>query len=410
MPVYEYKALDIRGKNLKGIINAESVSAARQKLRETNLFPSDLRETSAKEKGTIPAGRSVGTFLFKRIGLREVSIMTRQLSTLLSAGLPLIASLEALIPQTNNPQLKKTLAQIKESINEGGSLAGSISYYPKIFSKFYINMVKAGEASGALDIVLERLADFNEDQQALHGRIKAALAYPLFMFLIGSFVLFFLTTFIVPEITGIFSEMHQTLPGITLFLISASSFLKSFWALILLVVIGGSAVLKYAFTKTIRGQYILDRIKLKIPLFGPLIHKMSVARFSRTLGTLLQSGVPMLTALSIVKNVVDNRLIADAIADASQDVEEGQNLSATLSRSGIFPAIATQMISAGEHSGMLEKMLYKVADSLENEVESDITMLTSMLEPVMILIMGLLVGFIVISILLPIFEMNQLIR
>ncbi|MBW2631290.1 MAG: type II secretion system inner membrane protein GspF [Deltaproteobacteria bacterium] len=410
MPVYEYKALDIRGKNLKGIINAESMSTARQRLRETSLFPFDLRETSAEEKDKIPVSRSVGAFLFKRVGLREVSIMTRQLSTLLGAGLPLVSSLEALISQTNNPQLKKTLAQIKEEINEGSSLARSISHYPGIFSQFYINMVRAGEASGALDIVLERLADFNENQQALRGKIKAALAYPLFMFLIGSGVLFFLTTFIVPKITGIFSEMHQTLPGITVFLISVSGFLKSFWAAIVLIIIGISAALKYVFTKTIRGQYLRDRISLKIPLFGPLIHKMAVARFSRTLGTLLQSGVPMLTALSIVKNVVNNRLIADAIAEASRDVEEGQSLSTTLLRSRLFPPIVTQMISAGEHSGILEKMLYKIADSLENEVESDITMLTSMLEPVMILVMGLLVGFIVISILLPIFEMNQLIR
>ena len=410
MPVYEYKALDIRGKNLKGIINAESISAARQRLRETSLFPFDLRETSAEEKDKIPAGRSVGSFLFKRVGLREVSIMTRQLATLLGAGLPLVSSLGALTSQTNSPQLKKTLAQIKEEINEGSSLARSISHYPGIFSQFYINMVRAGEASGALDIVLERLADFNESQQALREKVKAAIAYPVFMFLIGSGVLFYLTTFIVPKITGIFSEMHQTLPGITIFLISVSGFLKSFWVVIVLLIIGTFAALKYAFTKTIRGQYLRDRIKLKIPLFGPLIHKIAVARFSRTLGTLLQSGVPMLTALSIVKNVVNNRLIADAIAETSRDVEEGQSLSTTLLKSGLFPPIVTQMISAGEHSGALEKMLYKIADSLENEVESDITMLTSMLEPVMILIMGLLVGFIVISILLPIFEMNQLIR
>ena len=410
MPVYEYKALDIRGKNLKGIINAESISAARQRLRETSLFPFDLRETSAEEKDKIPAGRSVGSFLFKRVGLREVSIMTRQLATLLGAGLPLVSSLGALTSQTNSPQLKKTLAQIKEEINEGSSLARSISHYPGIFSQFYINMVRAGEASGALDIVLERLADFNESQQALREKVKAALAYPVFMFLIGSGVLFYLTTFIVPKITGIFSEMHQTLPGITIFLISVSGFLKSFWVVIVLLIIGTFAALKYVFTKTIRGQYLRDRIKLKIPLFGPLIHKIAVARFSRTLGTLLQSGVPMLTALSIVKNVVNNRLIADAIAETSRDVEEGQSLSTTLLKSGLFPPIVTQMISAGEHSGALEKMLYKIADSLESEVESDITMLTSMLEPVMILIMGLLVGFIVISILLPIFEMNQLIR
>ena len=409
MPVYEYRALDIKGKSLKGIIDAESVFAARQRLRETNIFPVDLKETSAEEKNKAPTGRSIYA-LFNRVSLQEVSVMTRQLATLLGASLPLVPSLTALISQTTNPRLKKTLAQIKEEVNEGKSLARSISNYPGIFSPFYINMVRAGEASGALDIVLERVADFNESQQALRGKIKAALAYPLFMFLIGSIVLFFLTTFIVPKITGIFSEMHQTLPGITIFLISISGFLKSFWPAIVLIIIGSFIGLRYMFTKTLRGQYLWDKIKLKMPLFGSLTHKMAVARFSRTLGTLLESGVPMLTALSIVKNIVNNRLIADSIAEASRDVEEGQNLSATLSRSRLFPPIVTQMISAGEQSGTLEKMLYKVSDSLETEVESNITMMTSMLEPVMILVMGLLVGFIVISILLPIFEMNQLIR
>jgi|LGVF01.1.fsa_nt_gb general secretion pathway protein F len=409
MPVYEYRALDIKGKSLKGIINADSVFAARQRLRETNIFPVDLKETSVEEKNKVPTGRSIGD-LFKRVGLREVSIMTRQLSTLLGAGLPLVPSLTAIISQTTNPQLKKTLAQVKEEVNEGSSFVQSISHYPGIFSPFYINMVRAGEASGALDIVLERLADFSENQQALRGRIKAALAYPLFMFFIGAIVLFFLTTFIVPKITGIFSEMHQTLPGITVFLISVSGFLKSFWVAIVLIIIGIFSVLKYVFAKTLKGQYLRDRILLKTPLSGSLTHKMAMARFSRTLGTLLESGVPMLTALSIVKNVVNNRLIADAIAEASIDVEEGQNLSATLSKKRLFPPIVIQMISAGEQSGTLEAMLYKIADSLETEVESNITMMTSMLEPVMILIMGLLVGFIVISILLPIFEMNQLIR
>jgi len=409
MPVYEYRALDIRGKNLKGIIDAESVFAARQRLRETNIFPVDLKETSIEEKNKVPTGRSISD-LFNRVGLQEVSVMTRQLATLLGASLPLVPSLTALISQTTNPRLKKTLAQIKEDVNEGNSFAWSISHYPGIFSTFYINMVRAGEASGTLDIVLERLADFNESQQALRGKIKAALAYPMFMFLIGSIVLFFLTTFIVPKITGIFSEMHQTLPGITILLISISGFLKSFWPVIVLIIIGSFIGLRYMFTKTLRGQYLWSKIKLKMPLFGSLTHKMAVARFSRTLGTLLESGVPMLTALSIVKNIVNNRLIADSIAEASRDVEEGQNLSATLSRSRLFPPIITQMISAGEQSGTLEKMLYKVSDSLETEVESNITMMTSMLEPVMILTMGLLVGFIVISILLPIFEMNQLIR
>jgi general secretion pathway protein F len=409
MPVYEYRALNIKGSKIKGIINADSIVAARQKLRETDIFPIEIKETSAREKDEPSTKKSVAT-LFKRVSLREVSTMTRQLATLLGGGLPLLASLTTLVSQTANPQLKKTMAQVKEQVNEGVSLAQSISYYPRIFPPLYVNMVRAGEASGTLDIVLERLADFNEKQQALRGKIRAALAYPIFMFVIGSFVLFILTTFLIPKITTIFNDMHQTLPGITIVMISVSSFLKSFWLLILFLIIAAITGIRYIFAKTVRGQYIRDKLKLKIPLSGPLLHKIAVARFSRTLGTLLQSGVPLLTALSIVKNVVNNRLIADVIQEASKGVEEGQNLSGTLSKSSLIPPMTIQMISVGEQSGTLEAMLYKVADSYENEVESSVMAMTAILEPVMILVMGLFVGLIVISILLPIFEMNQLIR
>jgi len=409
MPVYEYRALNIKGSKIKGIINADSIVAARQKLRETDIFPVEIKETSAREKDELTTKKSVAPF-FKRVSLREVSSMTRQLATLLGGGLPLLASLTTLVSQTTNPQLKKALAQVKEQVNEGTGLAQSISYYPRIFSPLYVNMVRAGEASGTLDIVLERLADFNEKQQALRGKIRAALAYPIFMFVIGSFVLFILTTFLIPKITTIFNDMHQTLPGITIVMISVSSFLKSFWLLILFLIIAAISGIRYIFTKTVRGQYIRDKLKLTIPLSGPLLHKIAVARFSRTLGTLLQSGVPLLTALSIVKNVVNNLLIADVIQEASKEVEEGQNLSGALSKSSLFPPMTIQMISVGEQSGTLEAMLYKVADSYENEVESSILAMTAILEPVMILVMGLFVGLIVISILLPIFEMNQLIR
>jgi general secretion pathway protein F len=409
MPVYEYRALNVKGSKIKGIINADSIVAARQKLRETDIFPIEIKETSAREKDEPTTKKSVATF-FKRVSLREVSTMTRQLATLLGGGLPLLASLTTLVSQTANPQLKKTMAQVKEQVNEGVSLAQSISYYPRIFPPFYVNMVRAGEASGTLDIVLERLADFNEKQQALRGKIRASLAYPIFMFVIGSFVLFILTTFLIPKITTIFNDMHQTLPGITIVMISVSSFLKSFWLLILFLIIAAITGIRYIFAKTVRGQYIRDKLKLKIPLSGPLLHKIAVARFSRTLGTLLQSGVPLLTALSIVKNVVNNRLIADVIQEASKAVEEGQNLSGTLSKSSLIPPMTIQMISVGEQSGTLEAMLYKVADSYENEVESSVLAMTAILEPVMILVMGLFVGLIVISILLPIFEMNQLIR
>jgi general secretion pathway protein F len=336
--------------------------------------------------------------------------MTRQLATLLGAGLPLVPSLSALVAQIRSPLLKTTLAQIREEVNEGNSLTQSMSHFPRIFPPFYINMVRAGEASGTVNLVLDRLADFQEGQQALRTKIRSALAYPLFMFLIGSGVLFFLVSFVVPNITNIFREMHQTLPGITVFLIVVSGALKSLWWIIALVLLSGIVGIRYAIRKTDQGRRLWDRFKLNAPLFGNLNRKIVVARFSRTLGTLLQSSVPLLAALEIAWNVVDNLIVADEIRRAAKEVEEGQNLSAPLSRSGFFPPIAVEMISVGEQSGNMETMLFRVADAYEKEVEANIILVTSLLEPAMILVMGAVVGFIVVSVLLPIFEMNQLVR
>jgi general secretion pathway protein F len=270
-------------------------------------------------------------------------------------------------------------------------------------------MVKVGEESGSLDLVLQRLAELTERQHALRGRLKAALAYPVFMLFIGILVLFFLITFIVPDITKIFDEMHQILPLPTLILIETSNFLKSFWWLVA-AGFGCGFFLIRRFIRTPRGRHLWDRIKLGAPLIGSLNTKLSMARFSRTLGSLLQNGVPLLTALGIVRNIVNNTRIAEAVNDSIDDIQSGGGLAASLSKSRWFPPIAIQMISAGEQSGEVEAMLNKVADVFEGEVESQVLAMTSMLEPVMILAMGVTVGFVVISILLPIFEMNQMIR
>jgi len=408
MPVFEYTALNDKGKKLKGIIDAQSTAAARQKLRDSNIYLIDLQESSGAKK-SISLKKPLGG-LFGKVGSREVTVMTRQLATLLGAGLPLVQSLTTLIAQTSHPQLKTILSRVREEVNEGNSFSQTMTHYPQVFPAFYLNMVRAGEASGTLHLVLERLADFSEKQQALKGRVQAALAYPLFMFLIGSVVLFFLVTFVVPNVTRIFDEMHQTLPLITILLIGVSRFLETFWWVIVAGLIGAFVALKYFLSKTQKGRTLLDRTLLALPVIGPMNRKMAVARFSRTLGTLLESGVPLLASLEIVRNIVGNSLISAAIQKAGNDVREGQNLSAPLARSGLFPTIAVEMISVGEQSGNLEPMLYRIAEAYEKEVESSITMLTSLLEPIMILVMGLAVGFIVVSILLPIFEMNQLVR
>jgi general secretion pathway protein F len=408
MPVYEYTALDRAGKNVVGIIDADSTVAARQKLRASGKYPVQIRETTAKAKSESAAGFSLPS-LFNRITPDDIHALTRQLATLLNAGIPLVGALDALMEQTTSPPLKKIIAQIKESVNEGNSLTVSLTKHPKLFSNIYINMVRAGEASGSLDVVLERLAEFGEHQQALKGRFQAALVYPVFMAIIGTGVLFFLLSFVVPNLTRIFTEMKQVLPLPTTILIWFSDFMRSYWWAILVVIVASIIGIK-EFIKSPKGRHIWDTLKLHLPVIGQINRKIALSRFGRTLGSLLQSGVPLITSLQIVRNIVNNVLIGAVIDEAMEDIQAGKSLNLALSRSIWFPPVFRQMVSVGEQSGDLEGMLHKVADSYEREVETRITGMTALIEPIMILFMAAIVGFIVISILLPIFEMNQMIN
>ena len=407
MPVYEYSALDRAGKNVTGIIDADSTVAARQKLRASGKFPVQVKETTSKAKTEAAASLS-SLAIFNRVTDDEVHALTRQLATLLGAGIPLVGALDALMEQTASAPFKKIIAQIKESVNEGNSLTHSLSRHPKLFSNIYINMVRAGEASGSLDVVLERLAEFGEHQQALKSRLTAALVYPIFMAIIGTAVLFFLVSFVVPNITRVFTDMKQVLPLPTIILIWFSDFMRSFWWTLLLGVVAVIMGIRKAI-KTPKGQYFWDRMKLRLPVLGPLNRRIALSRFGRTLGSLLQSGVPLITSLQIVRNIVNNVLIGDVIDEAMEDIQAGKSLNLALSRSRWFPPVFLQMVSVGEQSGDLEAMLNKIADAYEREVEARIAGMTALIEPVMILAMAIVVGFIVISILLPIFEMNQMI-
>jgi general secretion pathway protein F len=408
MPVFEYTALDARGKTTSGIIDAEGALVARQKLRTSGIFPVSVKETyeavPKKESSSISLSSR-----FSRVKPVEVAMMTRQLSTLIGAGFPLVSALDALVPQTKSHGFKKIMAQIKVLIVEGNSFAQSLSKYPAAFSPLYVNMVRAGETSGTLEIVLDRLADITEKQQALMNRIQTALAYPIFMLIFGTLVLFILLIYIVPSFTSIFADMNQVLPTPTRLLIFLGEFFKSYWwglFIIIGIIWGGFNRAK----KTEKGRYWLDKAILVIPLTGSSARKLAVARFARTLGSLLENGVSMLVAMDIVKNIAGNILISEAVETAAIEVGKGQGLGAALSSRNIFPHLSIQMILVGEQSGELEKMLTKIADVFENEVETSIMRLTSYLEPIMILVMGLCVLFIVLSICLPIFEMNQLIH
>ncbi len=408
MPVYQYKALNQKGKTVSGIIDTESATSARLKLRASNIYPTEIKEVYA----TDDAGESKSSpalHFFSRVSQGEIAMITRQLSTLVGAGFPLVHAIATLIPQSESTAFRKVLSQIKDTIEEGSSFAGALSLYPDTFSPVYINMVRAGETAGTLEIVLDQLADLMERQQELNDKIKSSMFRPILQTLLAIGVVYFMLTYIVPKITGIFEGMNRVLPMPTRILISASQFLQSYWWLLLgLIII--SFVTFSRIKKTTKGRYSLDKSYLTMPFFGQLVKKIATARFSRTLGSLLENGVPMLTALGIVKNVVGNVLIADVVEMATKEVEKGNGLGRALENSKLLPHLSVQMIQVGEQSGHLEAMLSKVADVYEKDVESTMTSLTSLIEPISMLFMGIIVGFIMLSIVLPILEINQLVR
>jgi len=406
LAVFEYKGMTAAGKNVSGIIDAENLRLARQKLRADGIFPTEVA-LEKEHKSLLSRDVSLQTLL-QRISKQDVAVMTRQLATLLKAGLPLVSCLNAMADQVENPKLTKILKQVRERVNEGSSLAQALQEFPRVFSDLYTNMVSAGEASGALELVLLRLAEYTESQVRIRNRIQGAMIYPAVMTLVSLVVLGLLLTFVVPKFVSIFAELQQTLPLPTLILIALSSFFRTYWYLILLaVVLAGFLLSRYR--RTPRGRHLFDRISLRIPVFGRLVRLGIVIRFARTLSTLLSSGVPLLKSMDILARIVNNTVYEAAIETARESVIEGASLSQPLKQSGIFPPILIHMIHSGEQSGQLEEMLSKVAEFYEEEVETMTSTLTSLLEPALILGMAVVVAFVVISILLPLLEMNQIV-
>ncbi|HWP34901.1 MAG TPA: type II secretion system F family protein, partial [Thermodesulfobacteriota bacterium] len=344
-----------------------------------------------------------------RVATADLALVTRQFATLVGAAVPVVDALSALAEQVEHPGLKRVLTRVRERVNEGASLADALADHPRVFSPLYVNMVRSGEASGALDLVLARLADFTEAQARLTGRLLAATIYPALVLVLGGLILAYLLTFVVPQVTRIFAEEGVALPWPTVALLGATDVLRRFWWLLLAA--GGAAALALSrYRRTARGRERLDRLWLRLPLVGPLVRTAAVARFARTLATLLGAGVTMLSALKIAAAVVNNRVLAAAIEAARERVAEGESLSEPLRRSGVFPPIVTRMIAVGERSGELEAMLQKVAEAYDQQVETRLAALTALLPPVMIILLGGVVFFIVLAILLPIFDMNALVR
>ncbi len=408
MAVYVYSGFDSTGKTVSGVVDADSPKAARARLRRDGVFATDLQEETAGEQPLLKREFTVRD-LFVRVRVQDVAIVTRQLATLLGAGLPLVDSLTAAIEQADVIPLKRILSSVRDKIKEGSSFADALADHPKAFSDLYVNMVRAGEAGGALEIVLQRLADFMENQVGLRATFWSHMIYPLVMVLIALGVVFLLMVKVIPKLTQIFQDIHQALPLPTRILIASSNFASTYWLPILLVV-AASAVLMRRFARTDRGKEWVDRATLQLPLFGRLALISGMSRFARTLGTLLASGVPIVKAMDIVKAVVDNVVIAQAVESAKTRVTEGSSLAEPLKQSNVFPPIVIRMIAVGEQSGELEGMLERVAVSFDKEMETKLQIFTSLLQPIVILIMAGMVGFIIISILLPILQINQIVK
>ena len=405
MAVFEYRGILIgTGKATKGVRDAENAKALRGLLRRDGvLLTNATEEKKAKEQQK----KNLKIFEFlERPSAGDVAIMTRQLATLLRAGIPLFESLNALIDQVENDALRRALTNVREQVREGISFAKALEGHPLIFQPLYINMVRAGEASGALEAVLERLTKFMEGQAKLMGKVTAAMAYPILMLLIGTLLISVLMIAVVPNLVTTFAQMDQALPWYTQLLIFVSGALGSYWWLILGALVLGVYVFR-KWRKTPAGRYAFDAFLLKVPVFGTLVQMLSIARFSRTLSTLLASGVAILQAMDIVRAVLGNAVLEKVVAEAIESIREGQSIAEPLKRSKRFPPIVTHMIAVGEKSGQLEAMLENVAEAYDAAVETRVQVLTSLLEPMMIVVMGGAVAFIAFSILMPLIQMSS---
>lgn len=400
MPIYTYVGLDKTGKEIKNSVNAETIIQAKSKIKSSGVMLIDIKEKKAKKN----SGSSIN--LSSGVKIQDLALMTRQLATLVKAKIQIVESLQALQDQIDNEYLRVVISEVKQDVNEGSSLAKAMAKHPKVFNNVYVNMVEAGEASGNLEVVLLRLADFSEAQMKLKNRIQSAMLYPAIMIIVGSALISLIFILVIPKLAKIFTSMKMELPLPTKISISISNFMQSYWWSIPIALM----VLFWIFKKwvnTPKGKRRFDAIVLKMIIVGNLSRMINVSRFCSTLATLLNSGVPILVSLNIVKNLIPNILIQEAIEKAKEAVSEGQLMSTPLKESGHFPSMVTHMISLGEKSGELEDMLKIIAENYEDQVNSKIDGLTSLLEPIMIVFLGATVFFVVISVIMPMMKLNQ---
>lgn len=412
MPIYEYKGLNQRGKVASGVLDADSPRALKERLFKDGIFLSEFIETrggaEVRRVGQQQTGsREVKLSFLQSVKVLEVAEVTRQLATLIRSGIQVTEAIGAIAEQLENPLFKKILSDVKRQVSEGSTLANALKKHPKVFSELYVNMVGSGETSGTLDVVFERLAEVTESQVRLRSKVTSALVYPVIMLILSAGIVLLMMVFVIPKMKELLEQMGKELPGVTKFLMGTSDLVRDYWYILFLLTVGGVFLFR-RWKDSEKGKPKWHDFQLRMPLFGKLFREMGVARFARTLATLLAAGVPILNALTIVQNVIGNVVLGKVIEQARDAVKEGQPIAEALKRSKQFPPMVCHMIAVGEKSGQLEEMLGNVANSYELQVEQKVSRLTATLEPLMIIMMGLVVGFMVISIILPMMDMSQM--
>jgi type IV pilus assembly protein PilC len=426
MPKFNYVAMDTKGKEITGVLESDNTTTAIGRIREMGYFPTNVTEVGREKKSTKSAPSASGASptakaSSKKGGKGKFSItlpggsgvkskvltaFTRQLATLIDAGLPLLRGLDVLRKGEKNPVLKRILGQLAEAVEGGSTFSEGLAQHPKVFTKLYVNMVRAGEAGGVLDVTLSRLADFQEKAQKIKNKVVSAMVYPTVVIVVALSIVIFLMAVIVPKFSEIFKDLGngEGLPGLTLFVMGVSNIVLHQGWLVVVVVVALVIAIKIL-GKTRKGRFILDKLKLNAPVFGQLIRKVSIARFTRTLGTLIASGVPILQALNIVRETAGNAVIADAVSKVHDAVKEGERIVAPLEASGVFPPMVVSMVDVGEETGALPDMLMKIADVFDDEVDNAVGAITSLLEPIMIVFLAVVVGVIVIAMFLPLIKL-----
>jgi general secretion pathway protein F len=406
VPVYAYKGVTAAGKKTRGHLDAESPRTARARLRRDGIFLTELAEGGELAPKSAAGGRfTISLPSLSRVSALDLALATRQLSTLVGAGIPLVSALRALTDQVESARLKNVLGQVRDRVNEGAALADAMGGAGGVFPDLYVGMVRAGEAGGALETVLERLADYLESQVRLRNKVSSIVIYPAMMLLFACVVVGILVTVVLPQITELLASLNQPLPFYTRWIIAGSNFARDFWWAILAAGIAIAMAFRAA-VRTARGRAVYDRVILRVPVVGRLVRLIAISRFSRTLSTLLSGGLPITRALETAGEVTGNTVLAAAIDKARTSITEGASVASPLRASGEFPPMVTHMIEVGEQSGELESMLAKVSETYEEQVETTVTRLTALLEPILILIMVGIVLVIILATLVPLLQIT----